>query len=477
MPLRAGVAYPVRLEYVYPANGHAIPAEVELRIARGYGVEPEPAVSVRAGASPPAAHPARPAAAFYRAVAVGTGVRLNRIDEEQFARLTRRIGELGVAYIRGGFYPWSVEKPIVHERLMALHEATGVGLVGICRERWDTYDPTEVMAGLADAVADAPYLAMLEGPDEPYRHQERFNYRGHGFKHYTAEKIGDGWAEGAVRYTRDMHGTLRGDDRFAHVRVASGSFVHGPWYPDNVIGEHLTATGADLAPYIELGNLHVYHTATPYARVYNHLYKLRALTPNAGWIVTEMGWNSGNNDHDQVDPQTKAKFTLRNHLCYFNAGSQLSATFALHHYQSYNAGGEQGLKSFGLLNQDYSPRPAFHALRRLVELVKDDHATRPVADLDPIAGELAYTLKGGDATLKRTLLRRADGDYLLVLWHEVRGHRRTSDVQLRLERPMNVRLYRPTLRDEPQDHGERDRLTFHVGTGPVVLQIGPAPSE
>jgi hypothetical protein len=67
---------------------------------------------------------------------------------------------------------------------------------------------------------------------------------------------------------------------------------------------------------------------------------------------------------------------------------------------------------FGLVRSDYSDKPAYTALKRLIATIADDK--RPVS-----VKPLSFGLDGDTKWLRTLLLQRADGVYFLAVWPEV----------------------------------------------------------
>ena len=68
---------------------------------------------------------------------------------------------------------------------------------------------------------------------------------------------------------------------------------------------------------------------------------------------------------------------------------------------------------FGLLRWDLTPKPSFHALRRLLSTV--EAASEPV----PSPGGLRFGLEDAGSDVRHILLRSGDDSYSLVLWRGV----------------------------------------------------------
>ncbi|MEM1012763.1 MAG: PA14 domain-containing protein [Planctomycetota bacterium] len=472
LPMKAGVAYPIRLEYVRAADMGEVPADVSLAVG-SVGSAVKPMTSVSPGPAPIASMPARHAADFHRSIGLVTN-KLQRFSDDEFELLKARLDELGIATVRGNFYPWVTESANLDPRYRELHESLGIGVCGVIRESFSIDDPDEMMADMAEWVARASdYLIIAEGPNEPYGKTENFNYRGHGRQHRTGNALGDGWARGTMLFMQDMHRALTADrtsvvgpDERRRPAIAAASTVSGPWRPDNVLADLADAEGVVLGDYVELNNIHKYHMAWPNARFYEHQRKVREQTPDAPWIITEMGWNSGDLDHGQVSPREKAVYTLRNHLLGFNAGSPLNYTFALYHYQPV----QERTKEFGLLDRHFKPRPAFHALRRLLERTEDDAA----ASESGVAGELALKIETHEGVWPmQTLLKTSDGRFLLILWLETESLDDQTKVSLKLPDRMHLSEYQLANNDEPSRVEHTNELELIISGDPILIELRP----
>ncbi len=87
--------------------------------------------------------------------------------------------------------------------------------------------------------------------------------------------------------------------------------------------------------------------------------------------------------------------------------------------------------NFGLLRNDGSEKPAYKALKNLLNLLKD-----PGSSFTP--GSLDYVLGGDTENVRHTLLQKADGKFYLILWQEVSGYN--------VDSKKGLPLYMPTLK-------------------------------
>jgi hypothetical protein len=127
---------------------------------------------------------------------------------------------------------------------------------------------------------------------------------------------------------------------------------------------------------------------------------------------------------------------------------------------------------FGLLRNDFSPKPAYLALRNLIAVVRSS----PGAGR---SGRLDWDLKS-DQRVERVVLVRADGSRVIALWRPVsvwnRDDRRPEDPGLaraeltfRGSPARDVSVWRPSLSSKPALRRARARkLDLELG-GDVVL--------
>lgn len=119
-------------------------------------------------------------------------------------------------------------------------------------------------------------------------------------------------------------------------------------------------------------------------------------------VVTETGYGTNGKVHGQVPYAVQAKYTGRTLLTMFNAGVQRTFIYEMIDMDS---------GYWGLLFNTLAPKASYHEVSTLLRLA-DEPA--PAGELRAI--ELA--LSGSTANVRRTLLQKADGTFLLALWIE-----------------------------------------------------------
>ncbi len=136
----------------------------------------------------------------------------------------------------------------------------------------------------------------------------------------------------------------------------------------------------------------------------------KVTTPGAPLVVTETGWNSDT----EVDLLTQAKYVER--VFFVNAQAGIAAT-SLYTFLSYTGG--DGFGGDGLINTDFSVKPAYTAIANITSLLSDPGSTYTPAAL-PISispAPVGPFVPG----LHAMLLGKRDGSYDLAIWQEVQS--------------------------------------------------------
>jgi hypothetical protein len=162
-----------------------------------------------------------------------------------------------------------------------------------------------------------------------------------------------------------------------------------------------------------------------------------------------------------------ATYVPRMYLEYFRRGVLRTFSYEL---LDEDAGSGDREDNFGLLRNDFSEKPAFGALRNLIEILEDPGPRFP-------AGSLGYTLSGDTDDLRSLLLQKRDGTFFLALWRatEVWDPRSRSElsspprkVDVSFGRLVEgAEVYAPNVSAAPVN------TLGAVGARPLSLAIGP----
>lgn len=217
------------------------------------------------------------------------------------------------------------------------------------------------------------------------------------------------WLTATVAAQQALHAAVKGSTATGDVAVVGPSVV---WSPHAV---------GDLSPYLDFGNWHPYPggECPTCGDVYGQsldTFEPSYRLPSAGkpLIATETGYHNAihapGGGHRPVSELAAGKYLPRLLLEYFNRG--FARTYLYEFIDAYpDAGRTEPDANFGLLRNDGSEKPAFRAVRSLLQLLRD-----PGEPFVP--GSLDLTLSGETSQVDRTLLQKRDGTFLLALWLE-----------------------------------------------------------
>jgi hypothetical protein len=246
-------------------------------------------------------------------------------------------------------------------------------------------------------------------------------------------KSPDFWAGYILALTRDTSQALRGDPAFASIHLLGPSFGGmSAGVPDSSL-YNLVDMGT-FHPYMYRGNLSA-PASIPYDEVPSYFVQTTQPTvyideyptyfeafqgpykSGAGqreMVATETGYYTGSTQYS-ISELAQAKYVPRIFAEYFR--HSIAKTFI---YEFLDEGGNGEMEhSFGLVRADFTPKPAYTALRSLIALLRDGHDS-----FTP--GNLTYGfIPAANGSFTRTqyahdlLLEKSDGDFFLLFWHEI----------------------------------------------------------
>ncbi|MCK9248542.1 MAG: hypothetical protein M0P31_06135 [Solirubrobacteraceae bacterium] len=229
--------------------------------------------------------------------------------------------------------------------------------------------------------------------------------------------------------------------------------------PSVAVPERVDALG-DLSPSCDLGNMHSYPGGgTPTHRLdaglrgradgEGHIALARSGCPGRPVAATETGYLYGVNDpatgHPHVPERAGAKYILRMIFEYARRGVARTMLYELL---------DSSPQRFGLIAEGGRARPAYAAVRNLIDLLDD-----PGRSFAPESLDLA--VDADRPTVHHLLLQRRDGTFWLALWNDVPSTQsgawgaildRDSSAGVRVALPTGVRearVYRPSQGVDP----------------------------
>jgi hypothetical protein len=245
--------------------------------------------------------------------------------------------------------------------------------------------------------------------------------------------------------------------------------IIGPSLANAASGTRIGLTLEDL----DEGNLHPYPAGKIPSIVFpEQTDKAKSIFGTKEIVFTESGYHNALNDHtDQpaISEQAAAKYIPRLFLEDFARG--IPRTYL---YEFMDEAQDSGLKDhqmhWGLIRADGTEKPAFAAIKRLIEELND--ASEP-----PHPMNLRWSLSQTPPSVHRLLLQKSDGEFDLVLWQEIPSYDIRSQSELANSpvaavltigrQASSITLYEPSL--------QAASLKTYTHTSTAALQIPDHP--
>jgi hypothetical protein len=388
---------------------------------------------------------------------VGVNVHVTSRDTAyvDWPRLVGALQMLGVTHLRDGTFanpaPQWRQFNQDYENAVQLAASRGIRfdfLMGGPSYRAGTLD--QLLGVLRGRLRNA--VEAIEAPNE--------------FDHYVG---GPNWPSALTSYDRALYAKVKADPSLRSLPVI-GPVLYGANAPQMVRNQQA---------WLDIGNLHPYAGGLSPTPNHNALELARAKIvsgPKPAW-ATEAGYFNAPNAtvRQSVSEPVAAVYLLRTFLQHFKDGIRRTYAYELID-QKPNPTGTDFEQHFGLLRNDYSPKPAFTALKNLLALIGP---TTGKATLQP----LQLGISGNPNDLRQLLLQRPDGTYLLMLWRlasvwnrDTQRPRPVTPKRLTISLPPNANanladpITTATPTPLPLNHGQTN---ITIGANPLILQITP----
>jgi len=280
----------------------------------------------------------------------------------------------------------------------------GYSLDGVFGNNGNYYPPPGTRLDSASVVSQIvnlqPVIGSVEQPNEP-----------------DGGLVYDGVAypQGAINYATDLWNIVKGNSQTSSLPVVGLSEANAADFPQ------LSAITPPPLNYASTGNMHAYqggslgdHSLTnwyiPYSQGYSGSLPL--------W-TTEMGYHNytnylRNGEQQGVSPRASAIYLPIAFFDGFNQGVVHSFSYELvDEANDPNLTSGSGEGHYGLVNYDFSPKPAYTTLQNLISIVKEP------GQQNFQAGSLTVTFSGAPSTMQYSLLEKSTGVYYLALWNDV----------------------------------------------------------
>ncbi len=408
---------------------------------------------------------ARTAEAFVESVGIAT--HLGYTDEIywDFAELKKALIESKVRYIRDGFPGADYQSPGTKDAaLLERHQSLAEhGIRGTLIGKYPS-DPTEAGARVAEFLAVAH---AMPGAVVAFEHANEPDL-------FDAPNDGD-WQAHLAAFMRALAPAWRADP------ILGGKPILTP----SVVGwgevEDFAASFPECANFADYSNNHPYPAgdipeSTPLRAAGDwsaHVGRIPVQATETGYhtAVNQTGGQSG------VSEAAQAIYLPRLFLEYFALGYART-----HAYEFLDEWPDPELdeqeKNFGIVRNDWSRKPAFHAIRRLLTLLED-----PGPAFEP--GALRLWLS--DRDVHQVTLSKRDGSFWVALWRAKSVYDTSAKVDIDVsptslritlgEAPKSVTLHDPTGGAEPTAISlDGNAFDVPVGASVALLEIKGLPA-
>lgn len=380
---------------------------------------------------------------------IGVNVHMTYVDTAYRERslLVDKLTELGVRHVRDGLHKNTQYAYDAFNRLAD----RGIGttfILGDPSGRGDTLE--ERLRALRGSVLGA--AVAVEGPNE-------------------YDQSGDPlWAPNLRDYQRRLHTAVKSDPGLAHLPVLAPSLV---WS-----GQHDEL--GDLTDALDFGNKHPYPGGDmPEANLTAELGTAAKVSGARPVWATESGYHNAlatTGGHRPISEVGAGTYVPRMYLEYFRRGIPRTFSYELVD-QSPDPDRRNQERNFGLLRNDYSPKPSFSSLKNLTALLADRGPAQPVQPLE-------LSIDGAPDDLRKLVLQKRDGTYYIVLWRAVRIWDPVARRALATDR-RSVVLRVPDARGEAelyapvrsphsfQQAPAASGIPVELGADPIVVKLPP----
>lgn len=385
---------------------------------------------------------------------IGLGVHMAYEDTPYVdaSRVADALTDLGVRHVRDDLF---LRDPEQYAALTTLAEA-GIGIDLIMGRPSSSARSAEYVTTAATQLP-AGAVESLEGPNE-------WDISGRA-----------GWAEELRAFQSELFAAARANPATADLPVLAPALAFRRGYD----------TLGSMQGSSDVANGHLYTGGLPpSSQLDASLSQLRSVTGNQRVVYTETGYNNAVNTtsgHLPVPESVSATYMPRLVLEHASRGVERVYSYEL--IDEFEDPARTNIEaSFGLLRRDWTPKPAYHALRNLVDLLEEPGAP------EHAAAPLALSIDGGGSDVRRLLTQRLDGTYVLLLWRDVSIYHPSSrtllpvvpsPVTVTLEDSASIDVHRPTGSSSALAHVEGTSTTVALDGDVVALVIskpGAVPS-
>lgn len=383
----------------------------------------------------------------------------------------QKLLESGIRHIRDGFSP----------RLVELGKEGIKVAVNLDMDNNEDGSPATVqrlVSRVKEVNRQATVIDAVEGPNEPDFFWASFkkSYEGQGYAQGEKGIIG-----GVIAFQKDLYKAMKRDPETRNLMVYGPAL--GKTYGYDTRSPFGKGTLTDAVDY---GNFHPYCGGNPFSVPFAYggieKYYWQGNFPSANldefpfafdvyappytpkpMVATETGYST---DRGGVSEAAHAKYMPRLFCEYFRKG--IARAYSYEFVDEFEDKAQTNREAhFGLLRRDLTPKPAYHAVKNLIATLQDgEQAGFKPGSLD--INIQVTPIPGFDRTqyVHHLLLQKKNGDFYLLLWHEI-SDEDTKDTPHRQLSPPAL----PTTVLLPPGIGSATLYTPNDGTGGKAAAI------
>ena len=241
----------------------------------------------------------------------------------------------------------------------------------------------------------------------------------------------------------------------------------------------------DVSPYADIANGHMYPGGyRPSNEVSQMTAAIRGIIPSTKPLMTtEAGYHNAmnsTNGHRPVPEDVAGVYTPRLMLEHFLKGELRTYTYEL--IDEFDDPGKTNAEAnFGLLRRDWTPKPAYSAMKNLLGLLND-----PGPTFTPEGLPIKVTGFPGDG--KYVVTQKRNGQYVVLLWRDVQIYDPVTqqpqvvtptNVTVNLAKTSNVKVYRPSQQSTPVSSAQSASFPLQMDgsvTAITIDKMPPAPA-
>jgi len=340
--------------------------------------------------------------AFVDTIGVNTHIGWKNTPYVNNAALKTALVDLGVRHIRDSVT--GIADDPAQTSFVQVLAKSGIHMQGLFDGNWYPAPVGSTPLSQTDVVSKVarlmPAIEIAEGPNETDL-SKLFKYDGHG-----------GFPQGSVHYDQDLYKALKSSPKTSHLPVLLGSVGNSSKFPQ------IAAITPGPVNYADYGNIHSYPGGKLADQGIDWCLKYaNNVTAKKPMICGETGYHNnttfiGPQIQPGVSEAAAGKYMPEVFFEMVNHGLKRSIAYELvDQHPDPDMKDGNGESHFGLLHNDWSPKPAYTALKNTIALLSE-----PGAHFK--AKQLTYTLTA-PGTVHHTLLQKSNGDFYLVLWNNV----------------------------------------------------------